>query len=271
MGIELAGTRGTKSGFRMGNVDLRRYGQDGKRTFRNCAADWSNWKTALAAIRERLAKVMIYERDALEFIALMGTPDCLLYLDPPYQLETRTRTHGGSRYEVDMTAEQHEQLIAECLVNPAMIVLSGYPHPSYDPLERSRLAPRRERLPRQHEPQAPHRVPVDLPQLPAMSTASIPQPPQVDAALLAWAEQLLLAHGYSVTHPDREGEWIAPIDLYRRLGEHPDTVYRSRLRSPLCPPFPRRCSTTGRLLQLQPTPTLLKFLTGPKTQGYPRG
>ncbi|HSI11754.1 MAG TPA: DNA adenine methylase [Chthoniobacter sp.] len=135
MGIELAGTRGTKSGFRMGNVDLRRTGQDGKRTFRNCARDWDNWKLALEALRQRLSKVMIYERDALEFIGLMGSPDCLLYVDPPYHIETRSRGHGGSRYAVEFDAEQHQKLITTLCGSPAKIVLSGYPHASYAPLE----------------------------------------------------------------------------------------------------------------------------------------
>lgn len=135
MGIELSGTRGTKSGFRMGNVDLRRLDQDGSRTFRNTGDDWNNWKAALPAIRERLAGVMIYERDAIDFIRLMSAPDCLIYIDPPYHLDTRTRAHGGSRYAVEFGPDQHHQLITELLTCPAMVVLSGYPHPSYLPLE----------------------------------------------------------------------------------------------------------------------------------------
>lgn len=135
MGIEVAGVRGTASGFRMGNVDLNRLDQEGSRTFRNCARDWDNWRSALPAIRERLAKVMIYERDALEFIDLMDTADCLLYLDPPYHPETRTRAHGGSRYSVEFTPEQHAALIDRLLTCKAKVVLSGYNHPSYFSLQ----------------------------------------------------------------------------------------------------------------------------------------
>lgn len=102
MGIEVAGTVGSGSGFRMGNVDLGREDQEGKRTFRNCGTDWMNWKRALPAIRERLEGVMIYERDALEFIALMGSRDCLLYVDPPYHHETRSKAHPGTRYAAEL-------------------------------------------------------------------------------------------------------------------------------------------------------------------------
>lgn len=132
--IELSGTRGTRSGFRMQNVDLRRRDYVGNRTFRNCAKDWANWRLSMAAITARLAGVMIYDKDALEFIDLMDAPDCLLYVDPPYHLDTRTRAHGGSRYAVEFTPEQHTRLVTRLLACQAMVVLSGYPHPSYDPL-----------------------------------------------------------------------------------------------------------------------------------------
>lgn len=135
MGIELAGVRGARSGFRMGNVDLRRVDQVGKRTFRNCAVDWRNWKQALPAIRDRLATVMIYERDALEFIGLMDAPDCLLYIDPPYHVDTRAKAHPGSRYAVEFDAQRHRALVARLLDCRAMCVLSGYPHADYAPLE----------------------------------------------------------------------------------------------------------------------------------------
>lgn len=131
MGIETSGTIGTSSGFRMGGVDLRRIDQDGKRTFRNCARDWSNWQENMEAIRSRLSQVMIYQRDALQFIDMMGSPDCLLYVDPPYHTDTRSKAHGGCRYAVEFTPEQHAALVEKLLTSPAMVVLSGYPHESY--------------------------------------------------------------------------------------------------------------------------------------------
>lgn len=128
-GIEVSGLEGTASGFRMGNVDLDRLDQDGKRTFRNCATDWKNWRNCLEAIGERLEPVMIYQKDALEFIGLMDSPECLLYVDPPYVHETRSET----RYAVEFTA--HEQLVDRLLVFSGKVVLSGYPTSLYAPLE----------------------------------------------------------------------------------------------------------------------------------------
>lgn len=129
MGIEVAGVRGTASGFRMGNVDLSRVGEDGKSTFRNCARDWANWKNEVEVIRERLQKVMIYERDAIEFIGLMDHPDCLLYIDPPYDHVTRSKT----RYAIEF--EGHESLIDKILTCRSKVVISGYKSTQYERLE----------------------------------------------------------------------------------------------------------------------------------------
>jgi len=129
MGIEVAGIESSKTGFRMGNVDLARLDQEGKATFRNCARDWENWKQAAGAIRNRLANVMIYERDAFEFIDLMDAPTCLLYVDPPYAHETRAQT----RYAVEFT--DHARLVTRLLSCKAMVVLSGYVNSAYEPLE----------------------------------------------------------------------------------------------------------------------------------------
>lgn len=134
MGIEVAGTRGSASGFRMGNVDLSRFDQCGQRTFRNCAKDWSNWKRSLHAIRDRLSNVMIYERDAFDFIALMDSPECLLYIDPPYCHSTRSKEHPGTRYAVEFSSADHERLVAMLLAAKAMVVLSGYACDAYRPL-----------------------------------------------------------------------------------------------------------------------------------------
>jgi len=129
MGIAGSGGRATASGFRMGNVDLSRLDQEGKRTFRNCARDWRNWKDQLGVIRERLSEVMIYQRDAIEFIGLMDNPECLLYVDPPYHHDTRSAT----RYAVEFA--DHAGLVARLLECKAMVVLSGYRCDAYEPLE----------------------------------------------------------------------------------------------------------------------------------------
>jgi DNA adenine methylase len=131
MGIEGSGLVGRVSGFRMGSVDLRRLDQDGKRTFRNCANDWTSWKAAMELIRDRLSGVMIYERDALEFIEMMDSVDCLLYVDPPYHHEARS----GTRYAVEFS--RHAELVTLLTKVSAMVVISGYECPEYAGLEQA--------------------------------------------------------------------------------------------------------------------------------------
>lgn len=125
MGISVSGIR-ENSGFRMGNVSLATYDQEGKRTFRNCARDWSGWKENLVNIRDRLANVMIYSMDAVRFIRLMDSPDCLLYVDPPYVHQTRSDT----RYKIDLPC--HQDLITALLTTKSKVVLSGYENEDYE-------------------------------------------------------------------------------------------------------------------------------------------
>jgi DNA adenine methylase len=68
--------------------------------------------------------------DALELIERYARyPNALLYVDPPYLLETRS---GGVQYKHEMTPSHHEQLLDALDRHPGPVVLSGYAHPLYD-------------------------------------------------------------------------------------------------------------------------------------------
>lgn len=127
--IAPSGMEGEGSGLRMGGVDLSRMDQEGKRTFRNCANDWEGWKDAVPMIRERLARVMVYEKDAFEFIGLMDSSECLQYIDPPYSQSRRSKT----RYAVDF--DRHRELYDLISGLDSMVVLSGYDCPEAEVLE----------------------------------------------------------------------------------------------------------------------------------------
>ncbi|MEN6520331.1 MAG: DNA adenine methylase [Armatimonadota bacterium] len=55
----------------------------------------------------------------------------LFYLDPPYIPETRK----SGKYRHEMTAEDHQELVEILLSIQGKVVLSGYNHPIYKPLE----------------------------------------------------------------------------------------------------------------------------------------
>lgn len=134
-GIETSGVKGSSTGFRMSGVNLSRLGRDGKPTFRNCARDWGNWKDAFPQIIERLKKVMIFEMDAFQFLDVVNDPGCLVYIDPPYHPETRSKGHSGTRYIHELSHENHVELINKILTLKSMVILSGYKQNHYKPLE----------------------------------------------------------------------------------------------------------------------------------------
>lgn len=93
------------------------------------ARDWFNYPVGLAAVVERLRGVTVENRDACEVMAAHDQPDALHYVDPPYLPETRD---AGSDYAHEMTAEQHAALLTFLRGLRGSVVLSGYPHPTYD-------------------------------------------------------------------------------------------------------------------------------------------
>lgn len=82
----------------------------------------------MAAAAQRLAKVSLEARPALELIEAYGAqPDVLLYVDPPYLGSTRARNY---RLEMSSPAE-HLELAAALNAARAVVVLSGYDSPLY--------------------------------------------------------------------------------------------------------------------------------------------
>lgn len=87
----------------------------------------------LPAVVERLRCTQILCGDWQRAIECTDTPDCLHYLDPPYIPDTRR----AGEYAHELTVECHERLVAYLLSDTVqgMVLLSGYAHPLYEPLE----------------------------------------------------------------------------------------------------------------------------------------
>lgn len=83
----------------------------------------------LDAVAERLRHVAIDNRDAIETIVRYGTPDAVLYIDPPYLATTRG---SSGDYAHDTSGLTHHRRLAETLHStPATVLLSGYDSPLY--------------------------------------------------------------------------------------------------------------------------------------------
>lgn len=102
------------------------------------AQDWAGLPDALVLVVERLRGVVVEHRDAPEIFAQHDGPETLHYVDPPYLFETRAS--GDSRrsrrprhaYRHELTDADHAGLLEVLRGLRGMVVLSGYPAPSYD-------------------------------------------------------------------------------------------------------------------------------------------
>jgi DNA adenine methylase len=92
---------------------------------------WLGGVEALPEIAERLLRVQIENRSALDVIELYDSPETLFYCDPPYVHETRG---DDNVYGHEMSDQAHREL-AEILNSvKARVALSNYPCPLIDEL-----------------------------------------------------------------------------------------------------------------------------------------
>jgi DNA adenine methylase len=82
----------------------------------------------ILAITERLRGVQIEQQPALELIQRYRRSDVLIYVDPPYPLDTRS----GRMYRHEMTDADHAELLEVLDAHPGPVLLSGYANPLYD-------------------------------------------------------------------------------------------------------------------------------------------
>ena len=94
------------------------------------ARDWVNYPDALAVIVERLRGVCVLSRDAKEVMAAHDAHTTLHYVDPPYVMATRADQNDD--YAHELTDSDHAELLRFLCTLKGRVVLSGYPHSSYD-------------------------------------------------------------------------------------------------------------------------------------------
>lgn len=93
----------------------------------------SAWLTAvegLPAVHERLKRVLILNRKALDVILQLDNWQTLFYLDPPYLHETRRTIKEYGQFE--MSADDHNQLLQVLTLIKGKFILSGYRSELYD-------------------------------------------------------------------------------------------------------------------------------------------
>lgn len=102
------------------------------RTRRHMSEQASAWWTCvegLPAVSARLRRVVILNQPAVDVIRQEDGPRTLFYLDPPYLHETRA---SPGAYQHEMTAAEHQELLAVLKACTGKVMLSGYPNALYD-------------------------------------------------------------------------------------------------------------------------------------------
>lgn len=92
------------------------------------AQEWDRLPEKLLKATKRLKQAQIEHQPAIKLIERYKREDVLIYADPPYIIETRTKRH----YKHEMTIEDHVELLEALGNHPGPVLLSGYAHPVYD-------------------------------------------------------------------------------------------------------------------------------------------
>lgn len=92
------------------------------------AADWCSLPERILQAAERLRGVQIENRPAVEVMERFNYSNVLIYLDPPYMLETR----HGKQYKHEMSRKDHENLLEVTRQHKGPVLISGYDSELYN-------------------------------------------------------------------------------------------------------------------------------------------
>jgi len=88
----------------------------------------------LPEFHERIMRVQIENRDFRKIFSSYDTEETLFYCDPPYVPDTR---RDRKVYRHEMSLEDHKELVDILLNVKGKVLLSGYRHEVYEPLEKA--------------------------------------------------------------------------------------------------------------------------------------
>lgn len=92
---------------------------------------WLGGVAALNEIAQRLLRVQIENRPAIEVLQLYDSPTTLFYCDPPYLHATRG---DAKAYAFEMDEDQHREFAAAANRCTGKVAVSGYDHPLMEEL-----------------------------------------------------------------------------------------------------------------------------------------
>lgn len=119
-----------------GGIFAHSWGTSVNSSNRGMAQTTSSWRSSfenLPAVHERMQCVQIECADWRDILKRYSGKGWLAYCDPPYV--SGTRKAGG--YDHELKDRDHEELIETLLSYDGAVLLSGYNHPLYKPLEKA--------------------------------------------------------------------------------------------------------------------------------------
>jgi DNA adenine methylase len=90
---------------------------------------WETLKQELPLIAARIQDVRFLRQDGIETIKQFDGPHTVIYLDPPYLMETRS---APNTFMHEMSFEDHERLLKTIIECRGFVAISGYQSPLYD-------------------------------------------------------------------------------------------------------------------------------------------
>lgn len=103
-----------------------------RRNMSKSCSDMLSTVEGLPKLHDRLSKVIVTNQDGIKLIGKYSNDEnTFIYADPPYHHSTRTSV----RYNVDMSNDEQERFIDECINAKCKILISGYDCDAYKRLE----------------------------------------------------------------------------------------------------------------------------------------
>lgn len=96
---------------------------------------WNSRLNRLGLAHERVRNLIVECMDFRRFIEFYDSPSTFFYCDPPYVIESRQRKRAAYTYE--MSLQDYQDLVQLLLQVRGKVLLSGYRHEVYAPLERA--------------------------------------------------------------------------------------------------------------------------------------
>ena len=103
-----------------------------RRNMSKSTSDYLSMIDNLPEVHNRLSSVIIEHKDIFDLLDKYDQENVFMYLDPPYVHSTRK---SGTRYEKELSDEDHQRLCERLLTYKGKVLLSGYDNEIYKILD----------------------------------------------------------------------------------------------------------------------------------------